>query len=620
MAMQRSWHRWITSLFLLLPLCAGSSSQSQPASPANSASVGASQQAQVQSPASQGTASQGPATVLKTTTRLVVVDVVATDKKGAAVADLTADDFQLMEDGKEQKVRAFNFQHPEQHPEAAASTKSTSQAATGILTNVPSFTGHSALNVFLIDGLNTTVTNQLYVHEQMIKFLQKLPPNEPLAVYLLGSKLTLLQDFTSDPTVLQSVLRNLKEQKSPVLDDPTEELFAPGVFDSLPGQMQQSIEAFEAESTAAKMDVRIQLTLDVLNSLARTLSGYPGRKNLIWLSESFPLSINPDTSLGVHAFDTMRDYSPLVAKTADALTTAQVSVYPVDAHGLAGHAAFSAESSGRDKLGRNAMTSQRVNGTLSQDSDQSTAAHSAMNELADRTGGKAFYNGNDLDNAIGKSIEDGSTYYTLGYYPDNKDWDGKFRKIQVKSLRSGIKLRYRLGYFATDPASYEKQKPEQKNRDLAMSLSLDYPAATGLPFRASVLQPSEKTQNKAAVNFAVDAHSVSFDSQADGLQHASVTCAVEAYSAKGKVIKAEAHSVSGALTAEQVAAVMKSGFPCQQLIDLPAGSYILRIGVRDEHTGVIGTLTTKTTVGQSNTSAAKAGESNGANKAEEKKQ
>ena len=77
-----------------------------------------------------------------------------------------------------------------------------------------------------------------------------------------------------------------------------------------------------------------------------------------------------------------------------------------------------------------------------------------MLDIADKTGGKAYYNRNDIDNALGDGIEDGSTYYMIGYYPQNKNWDGRFRKIEVKTRRTGIKLRYRTGYFALDRAAY----------------------------------------------------------------------------------------------------------------------------------------------------------------------
>jgi len=218
--------------------------------------------------------------------------------------------------------------------------------------------------------------------------------------------------------------------------------------------------------------------------------------------------------------------------------------------------------------------------------------------MAERTGGQAFYNRNDIDGAIRRSIENGSTYYTLAYYPANKDWNGKFRKIQIKTERAGIKLRHRLGYYAVNPTSFAEQNHKQQAEVFGEALSLDTPVATGLLFQAAVLPPSDKTENKVLVNFAVDPHAISFESKADGLEHASVACAVQAF-AKGKSVKIWSSTITASLKPETFKRVMQSTFPCHQSLDLPAGSYVLRLGVRDENTGLLGTANAKVTVAQS---------------------
>ncbi len=105
---------------------------------------------------------------------------------------------------------------------------------------------------------------------------------------------------------------------------------------------------------------------------------------------------------------------------------------------------------------------------MDRESDDRMASHGTMNDLADRTGGRAFYNRNDLDGAVRDSITDGSTYYTLGYYPENKDWNGGFRNIQVKLKRGGVKLRYRIGYFAVDTATFAKLNPKRQDEEFEM--------------------------------------------------------------------------------------------------------------------------------------------------------
>jgi VWFA-related protein len=211
---------------------------------------------------------------------------------------------------------------------------------------------------------------------------------------------------------------------------------------------------------SSESDVRAGYTLSALSALAHTLAGYPGRKNLIWVSETFPLYVNSDTTISAVRPDSTRTYDLEVSKTADALMNAQVAVYPIHTRGMTNIDYFKAGNNGYDAFGTS-LINYRFNGLRMQEagsnlSDNLQSAHVAIDELAERTGGRAFYNTNDFGNAVRLSMDDGSTYYTLGYYPQNKHWDGKFRKIQLKTNHPGAKLRYRFGYFAVDPSSYEK--------------------------------------------------------------------------------------------------------------------------------------------------------------------
>src|SRR5260370_9091043 len=123
-----------------------------------------------------------------------------------------------------------------------------------------------------------------------------------------------------------------------------------------------------------------------------------------------------------------------------------------------------------------------------------------MNLLAENTGGKAFYNRNDLDKAIYDGVTDGSTYYLLGYYPENKKWDGKFRKVQIKATRGGVKLRYRLGYYAADPQPAEiKPNTNQLHRALGDALRLGGPPLTSPFFAAGECPPAPPRQTTIPV-------------------------------------------------------------------------------------------------------------------------
>ena len=454
-----------------------------------------------------------------------------------------------------------------------------------VFTNIPTYNAGKTLNVVLLDGLNTTLPNQTYARQQMIKYLDTIPEGQPIAVYVLGGKLRLVLDFTTDPSVLKAAIKSMKSQASPLLNNPLGGTNEPDLAGrEMPLQMQQVLKAFAEEQISFQIDLRVQYTIDALNALARLLSGYPGRKNLIWISEAFPINIAPDMSLGINASNRVRQYEQQVTDTAEALVDAQIAIYPIDARGLASASRFDANS-------------QRINSAnpapLDDASSTILASQDTMKEFAQRTGGRAYYNRNDLDDAIRNSIEDGSTYYTLAYYPANKDWNGKFRKVEVKVNRPDIRLRHRPGYYAFDPKV--ARDPKLRFAAFGQALSLDSPISTGLRFEAGVVLPSAKT-GKVMVNFALDPRGISFEKQDDGLQHAKVDCAVQAFTPNGKPFKTEATTYTPALKPEAFAEVLQKLFYCHQSIELPAGNYLLRLGVLDQHTGLMGTTNAKVTI------------------------
>lgn len=582
----------------------GVAQSTQPAQPAPAPAQPAASQVQTTPAPSQ------PATVLKFTSRLVVVDVIATDHKGNPVTDLKREDFTVQEDGKEQPLRVFEFQAPSHAPEPATAQDAAVKLAPNIFSNAPRFKPSTLLNVLLLDALNTKTIDQKRAREQMLQFLEKLPQGQPVAVYALGTKLRLLQDFTTDPNLLKDAVKNLKGKNSPVLNNPAGGPDITGISglaqESMPQQMLQQVLEFQKEETAMQTELRVRLTLDALDSIARSLAGYSGRKNLIWLSESFPMQILADENMNSsRSSSTPRDFSQEFIKTATQLTDAQVAVYPVDIGELVGNSVYADLSNtdstggymGRTLTGRGGGNPRTAANTeLGQTSNQQFNQHTSMNDIADRTGGKAFYNRNDVVNSIGKAIDDGSSYYTLAYAPQNKDWNGNFRKIQVKVNRSGVKLRYRTGYYASDPRAYAKVSEDRRAADFRTALSVDFPVSTAVAFQARVRTPSAETKNKTVVNYAVDPKAINFETQADGLRHAGVDCAVAVYTRQGNLINVHGNTSNAKLTDEQFGNIMKAYFPCNIQFDLSPGDYVFRMGVRDTNTGLIGSTNAIVTV------------------------
>jgi len=166
----------------------------------------------------------------------------------------------------------------------------------------------------------------------------------------------------------------------------------------------------------------------------------------------------------------------------------------------------------------------------------------------------------------------------------------------IHKARTYVKLRHRMGYYAVDPTLFVDRSQKQRAAAFELALNPDSPISRALPFNALVIPPVEKAPNTVVVNFGVDPHAISFEKSADGLEHAAIECTVQAFSAKGRLVRGELSTVKAALKPETYDKVMQETFPCQQAIDLEPGNYYLRLGVRDERTGLIGTTNARVNV------------------------
>ena len=401
----------------------------------------------------QAPAAASPA--IRTGTRLVVVDVVVEDAEGHPVHGLQRDDFSLTEKKQPQTLRHF-----EEHSTTAPPKPGPPfpPLPAGQFTDYTPTPPSGALNVLLLDALNTPMTDQAYVRYQLQRFVKKAPPGMRIAIFGLGQRLYMLQGFTSDPATLRDVVEHkLVPRASHLLDDPAGTGAQPPQMSGMAtdmatnapamAQVASSLQQFEAETNSFQTRMRVQYTMDAFNTLAHYLSAFPGRKNLIWFSGAFPINIPPDPNLS-NPFGVMESTDAEFRETTNLMTQSQVAVYPVDARGLMTDPAFSAAN--RGTTDPRAFT--RAIGRFAQ---SQADEHSTMQQLADATGGHAFYNTNDLTGAVEHAIEAGSNFYTLAYTPADSNFHGEYRPIRVtlspRLANAGYKLAYRQGYYTDQP-------------------------------------------------------------------------------------------------------------------------------------------------------------------------
>jgi VWFA-related protein len=547
-----------------------------------------------------------PTITIRTNTRLVIVDVVVTDKKGQPVTGLKADDFTLEENGKKQKISIFVPAGIENHTAAAP-------APPGILSNHPEAVLASGVPmVLLLDATNSSFTNQAYVRSQMLKYVAEHGQGRPMAIVTLTDQLRVLQQFTSDPQVLLAAIKNFRPQE-PILQPgaPPPETHsvttglgahgdASGSSASLIAVAGQAVQDFGNLQIGYNLERRTLITIEAMRALARMLGGLPGRKNVVWLTGSLPFDLVPEdrsvsdaelladlpgqgrqrsvTSMGAgaQAEEQRGLYAPQIRDAESQLASANIAIYPVDLHGLVSGMESSASRGG--SVFSDTAVSDRASAQVS----GLQAAHGTMEEVAAMTGGKAYFNDNEIKEGIALAATDEKASYSLGYYPENKKWDGKLRNIKVKVSQADTQIRYRKGYFAIEPGPTKDHNYEQ---DVAAALAVNVPA-TQISFMA---QAKPGDAGKMRVVFLVDAHTLTAE-ESGGSRKMNVNFYATVWGASGKSVASQSIKVDKSFDAATYQQILDHGMMVPIDLTVPADGKELRLAVLDNKTGYIGTV------------------------------
>ncbi|HEY5029737.1 MAG TPA: VWA domain-containing protein [Candidatus Angelobacter sp.] len=574
-----------------------------------------------------------PATVLHANANLVLVDVVVTDH-GKAVHGLDRGRFHILENGKERPISAFDEQQP---PAASANTAlltaKIAQLPANTYTNIPVYPDAGVVNLLLLDGLNTPMVNQVEARRQMIQYLGTIAPGTSLAIFTLSSQLRLVEGFTTDAARLATVLKSkaANSSQSALLDTPghSAQQDIENQLSAMAGSSQPpspetvaALTQFEADLTATQTDLRVRLTMDALQQLARYLSAIPGRKNLIWFSASFPISLNPDPDQAL-PFLAIRNYEDELRKTSQLLTAARVAVYPVDARGMMTQSTTDAAySPNQTSLSVNsggkvtAMNDSNVIHDYDTFMTQTMQEHGSMQQIAQETGGTAAINTNDLKGAVASAVENGASYYSIAFAPGGKKLDGRFRKIQVRLDSGGYNLAYHRGYFAD-----ASNKPSAHNPGTSSTIESaavhGAPAATQVLFLARVLPATDPAFQEIPisntpsgemaaslkgptrcylVDLTVDPHGLVFNDEAGGVRQAQVEFVLEAYDSDGKRENYVDRSYAINIKPEDFVQKMETGVRARLALDLPEGHSFMRVAVEDLVAGHAGSLEVPVTV------------------------
>jgi VWFA-related protein len=538
---------------------------------------------------------------------LVLIPTLATDRSGHHLKGLKEEDFVVMEDGVEQKIATFE--------EVTSDFRRLSRRnAPDEFSNDVSGESNPRITLIVLDLLNTPFAAQAVARKELLTYLtQSIDQREPTALYTLTrGGIKIIHDFTTDSGVLVAALRRITGDASQMVDTPevVESLTGTGTPDGSQGQnpavaatIGQSSNGIDAKAVQNEIDrlqtmlsqdaelnfqafqqrVAITYTLEGLQQLAQALEGIPRRKSVIWASGGFPFTVSGDTMfLTPIARDSLTDILPMYEHTWQLLDAAQIALYPVDVKGLQ---VVSVAPASIHRAGRN----YGQNATL-----REMDIHATFDIFASMTGGRAYYDSNDLVKGFRDAVNDSAEYYVLGYYTDPSKTRSGWRKLKVRVKRDHVEVRARSGFFFINPTD---DLEKSRNNDVAIALRspLDY---TSLPLAVqwNKVEPA-KVPDKKHVNYRIRVGPEPELIEEADRNHVELEFVAQPQSAEAKDPD---HPVGQRIDAhpthDNLPTILQNGIVYAGALDLSPGEYTVHFVVRDDLSGRLGSVTAPLTV------------------------
>lgn len=412
-------------------------------------------------------AGSAPETTIKVDVRQVLVPVIVTDKEGHHVTGLNQADFQVFEDGVEQKISAFSVEDAGRTGEPAAvrgagpaSEPAPSQAAP----EPPPASKPTPIRrtyAICVDSLHSAFGNMVAVRQALVKlFHSEQPGDSQYVVLAVGTSTQVVQNITTDPEkALQAIESKdfqkvfLASRKTSSADDLLDfrrqlDRIRAACDAGQPECQLKSMLPSRANEIASAERVYNMSFLTQFQSVVQQLSRARDRRTIVLISDGFELVPGKEAfellvayfpemrSNGLRTTERMPDLDPILRLAANS----NIPVYTIDSRGLYTQSFFDASNPGG--------VSRMMPALLSIMSTADSDAGATLSEIAAATGGTAFQNSNDLLMGMKRAFADGRQYYLLAYVPSNSNQDGKFRSISVRLRDHKVVVQAKRGYWA----------------------------------------------------------------------------------------------------------------------------------------------------------------------------
>jgi VWFA-related protein len=556
-------------------------------------------------------------TVFTVTTALVQVDAVVSDSKGHNVADLKPDDFEVLVDGKPQRLTHFSYMRLAPESPAAGTAP-----VPGILPGLPPPPTPQLRPedvrrtiVLMVDDLGLSFESMAWVRSSLHKFIDtQMQPGDLIAVMRTGSGSGALQQFTADKRILMSRINGLSWNPNGRA--------GLNVFEALGKLSSQAVAqgGTNPSGNALSYDVNYEIrkhtismvgTLGAISYAVDALGEMPGRKSIVLFSDGIQV-FTPAQGPAMHVPGStdMLIESPAqevinaLRRLIDRANRAGTVIYTMHAMGLQPVQLDAADRVPLDNSqSYGAREAQATLSNLTQvgaigGRDYSlNVSQQGLAYLADRTGGLAYENGNDLNYGLSRVLEDQKGYYLLGFNPpeglfEGKDRERAFHQISVKVKGSALHVRSRSGFFGetdTEAAARVSRTPIEEMRVAMLSPFKSH----GVRVRLTALYAETAKKGPQVRNLLyINAHDLTWQPQTDGSAKALLQVLAVATGADDKPLKLVARYYELRIRPGKIEEAKREGVVYSLDVPVPKrGAYQIRVAVRDEASAKVGSAT-----------------------------
>ncbi|MBV8856873.1 MAG: VWA domain-containing protein [Acidobacteria bacterium] len=526
--------------------------------------------------------------VVRITSNLVQVDAVVTVADGRQVKGLTADDFEIREDGRPKQITSFSY--VELYPGTPASSAAKGGAPQPVATRdaAPPPVRLSADKVrrtvaLVVDDAYMSFGSFGAVRDTLKKFVaERYEPNDLVGVFRTGGG-GVFQQFTSDRSQLALAVRRLDwrpgdhpvdifeparrdfetiNRPKPTDEHDTPDAPAPAAAEEMTRRARERAQYFRVEPDDPPVITTLRFLLHDMRAL-------PGRKAVVVFSDGLSLAAGDGDATSRRAEQLRR--------LADYANRSGVAIYTVDARGLANPDFIGAD----EDVDPNRTSELRAGRATSL-----WESKYGLNYLAEETGGTFTRNNNDLDTGLRRAFEEQRGYYLLGYRPSDDAFEGgvrRFRKLEVSVKRPGLRVRSRKGFL---DISDDVLAPPRRTAtgDSQLYAALASPLAA--PEVSLRLTPFVEQDGDAGPSLRVllhiDASGLTFTDEADGWKRLTLDVAAVTFGEDGRVANEFTRTHTVRVGPETLALVKRGGLVYAAGVPLRSpGAYQLRVAVRD---------------------------------------